>query len=255
MAEFIKAAVAWHNPAQLEAFLAAWQINRDDPRLHLQQDVNREGCARTKNRAIAAVAHVPIVVVLDDDCYPDKLNFADFLEAHRSALQPQPVALFEPVTLPASRGTPYQRHHLTLPVAASMGFWRGIGDYDACAQLVHGATKPMAFSTAPIYGRYFPLSGMNLAFRPARWMPWCQFIDVPRFDDIWMGFLWQKAAAAQGHCFNLNGPAVRHARQSNVWQNLRDEAVHLEANETLWSTIAASGSLDYTELRKLLPVP
>jgi hypothetical protein len=46
---------------------------------------------------------------------------------------------------------------------------------------------------------------------------------------------------------------VRHSRQSNVWKNLRDEAVHLEANETLWREIARSRAEDYATLRKLLP--
>jgi hypothetical protein len=253
MAETIKAVVAWHNAEQIEKFLSAWGISRDDPRLHLQQDVKREGCARTKNKGIAA-ADSDIVVVLDDDCYPSGLGFADFLEAHRAALEPQPVEnTFQVVTNPASRGTPYHCRSANMPVAASMGFWRGVGDYDACGQLVHGAATPMVWDRRTIFGKYFPLSGMNLALRPWMWGEWCQFIDVPRFDDIWMGWLFQKAAYAQGHCFNLSGPTVLHSRQSNVWQNLRDEAKHLEANETLWAKIAA-GPLDYNDLTTLLPI-
>ena len=46
---------------------------------------------------------------------------------------------------------------------------------------------------------------------------------------------------------------ITHARQSNVWRNLRDEALHLEANETLWQTIALHESDDYNTLRKVLP--
>ncbi len=159
-----------------------------------------------------------------------------------------------PVTNPPSRGTPYQSRSLTLPVAASMGFWTDVGDYDACAQLVRGAQTPMQFWREPVEGKYFPLCGMNLAFRPNEWMPWCRFIDVPRFDDIWMGWLWQREAYRRGYCFNLNGPLVRHSRQSNVWANLRAEAVHMERNETLWREIATHPAGDYKSLRKLLPV-
>jgi hypothetical protein len=164
------------------------------------------------------------------------------------------VNLFRCVTKPISRGTPYHERRVLMPVAASMGFWTEIGDYDAPGQLVHGARTPMEFFTAPVWGKYFPLCGMNLAFRPKDWLPWCEFIDVPRFDDIWMGWLWQKEAYRRGHCFALNGPLVRHSRQSNVWQNLRDEAVHLERNETLWRDIATNPATDYETLRKLLPV-
>ena len=251
MAETIKAVVAWHNEKQIAMFLDAWQITKDDARIHLQRDLHREGCAVTKNKGLAAVDS-DIVVVLDDDCYPDGRSFGEFLDAHREALEPQRVEMFQPVTIPASRGTPYHHRATAMPVAASMGFWRGVGDYDACAQLVHGARTPMTFDHAPIFGRYFPLSGMNLAFRPKLWGRWCQFIDVPRFDDIWMGFLLQKKAYSRGHCFNLAGPSVIHSRQSNVWQNLIDEAKNLEANETLWEKIAA-GPMDYDELTKLIP--
>ena len=158
------------------------------------------------------------------------------------------------VTNPPSRGTPYHCRTLKMPVAASMGFWTNIGDYDAPAQLVLGPATPMTFDRRPVFGRYFPCCGMNLAFRPGQWLPWCQFIDVPRMDDIWMGWLWERHAYDLGYCFNLNGPLVRHSRQSNVWANLRDEARYLEANDTLWRDIAVNPAKDYETLRALLPV-
>jgi hypothetical protein len=95
---------------------------------------------------------------------------------------------------------------------------------------------------------------MNLAFRPKDWLPWCRFIDVARFDDIWMGWLWQREAYRRGYCFNLASPFVRHARQSNVWRNLVQEAVYLEQSETLWRNIALHQVGDYQSLRALLPV-
>jgi len=197
------------------------------------------------------------VVVLDDDCYPiPEFNGVPTLESHAlghvEALHPQSVELFQTVTSPPSRGTPYGELTAEMPVAASMGFWVGIGDYCAPRQITHGA-GPMEFLGSTVYGRWFPLSGMNMAFRPADWKPWSTFIDVPRFDDIWMGWLWQKEAYRRGYCFNLRGPVVRHARQSNAWKNLRVEAEYLEANETLWREIALSQEIEYEELVKLLP--
>ena len=194
-----------------------------------------------------------MIIVLDDDCFPSReantLN--ELIAKHLDALQPQEVEMFQTVTDPPSRGTPYFQRTAKMPVAASMGFWTEIGDYDAPGQLIHGARKPMEFRRDPIHGKYFPLCGMNLAFR-SEWWPWCQFIDVPRFDDIWQGFLCHKKAYAEGYCFNLNGPVVRHSRQSNVWQNLRDEAPSMERNETIWQDIHKSDSLDYEELAGLI---
>lgn len=239
--------VPWHNRDQLDLFIDAWQIAFTDERVLFQQDRDRSGCALTKNagirRAISDGAEV--LIVLDDDCFPEQDQTLDTLiQSHVAALQPQPVKMFKAVTDPPSRGTPYHSHTVTMPVAASMGFWSHIGDYDAPGQLVHGATKPMKFDRQPVFGSYFPLCGMNLAFMATEW-PWCQFINVPRFDDIWQGFLWQRSAYSRGMCFNLAGPIVKHSRQSNVWANLRDEAANLERNETIWQDIHAMPLADH----------
>lgn len=246
--------VPWHNQVQLDKFLAAWHVSKDQipSWLFLQQDTDRSGCAVTKNRGVkrAIDAGAEVVIVLDDDCFPhESQNLFLLAEKHLEALKPQQVGMFETVTTPVSRGTPYMNRSVTMPVAASMGFWTGVGDYDAPGQLVHGQLHPMEFKRTPIFGKYFPLCGMNLAFPADAW-PWCQFIDVPRFDDIWQGFLWQKKAYADGKCFNLNGPLVCHSRQSNVWANLRAEAENLERNETIWSDILTAPLLGYEELKQ-----
>lgn len=239
--------VPWHNVAQRNAFMVAWGIDENDSRVVFQQDTSRQGCAKTKNRGIERVMHLKadVIIILDDDCYPHEgQSLSQFMSAHEEALQPQEVELFQAVTSPPSRGTPYFERSVVMPVAASMGFWSEIGDYDAPGQLVHGSRNPMEFKQDTVYGRYFPLCGMNLAFKVDQW-PWCRFIDVPRFDDIWQGFLWQKRAYSEGKCFNLRGPLVRHSRQSNVWQNLKDEAQNLERNETIWKQIHAMPMDDY----------
>jgi hypothetical protein len=242
--------VPWHNGRQLDLFTDAWKIDFRDDRVLFQQDKDKQGCALTKNAGIrrAIDEGATTVIVLDDDCFPHEgQTLSAFIGAHEAALKPQQVELFDVVTDPPSRGTPYFRRTVEMPVAASMGFWSHVGDYDAPGQLVHGATKPMTFDTRPRHGRYFPLCGMNLAFRAEEW-PWCQFVNVARFDDIWQGFLWQKKAYASGQCFNLAGPLVRHSRQSNVWANLRDEAQSMERNETLWADIHAAPLRRYDEM-------
>jgi len=264
--EKVGVVVAWHNPSQIKEWCdqwRAWDYQNTPDFLFLEEDRNKEGCARTKNKGVrrAMEAGCDIVLVMDDDCFPisELQGLESWVAAHVQALQPMEVPMLLPVTNPISRGTPYATRTIKMPVAASVGFWTHIGDYDACAQLVRGARTPMTFNHDPMFGRYFPLCGMNIAFRPKDWlMPdgrlWCEFIDVPRFDDIWMGWLWQREAYRRGDCFNLNGPLVKHSRQSNVWQNLRDESKYLEQNETLWQKIATHPQGDYESLKKLLPV-
>lgn len=241
----------WHDPKQLTSFLKAWDISSVPSFLLLQQDKHREGCAATKNRGIlnAIGKEASTIIILDDDCFPSKeaTNLQQLMELHLEALKPQPVELFQAVTTPQSRGTPYFNKTVPLEVAASMGFWLNVGDYDAPSQLALTATHPMQFSRTTIFGKFFALSGMNIAFR-ATWLPYCQFVNIPRFDDIWAGFIWQKRAYELGCCFNLNGPLVTHSRQSNVWDNLRDEAKHLETNETIWSFIRGYGTTDYNTI-------
>lgn len=249
----------WHNPDQITAFRQAWQVEADDPRFVFQQDTDKSGCAKTKNRGIqmAMERGAEIVIVLDDDCYPTEgMELDDLIERHCANLFGDwAVPYFMGVTKPLSRGTPYldENRHMYFPAACSMGFWEEIGDYCGARQLSF-ESEQMRFGSCAIHGAWFPLSGMNIAFRPKEWWPWCQFIDVPRFDDIWMGWLWMKEAYRRGYCFNLRGPSVRHVRQSNVWKNLQLEAVHLERNETLWRDIATSPAADYETLRALLPV-
>jgi hypothetical protein len=164
--------------------------------------------------------------------------------------------LYEAVEkISASRGTPHLpiNRTITRPVACSMGYWTKVPDFDAALQLAYGQDHKMEFEQRVVYNNPFALSGMNMAF-PVQWAKTMRFIDVPRYDDIWGGWIFQKIASAQGYCFNLNGPLVNHSRQSNVWQNLREEAKYAEANETLWRTIWEHPSTDYAELRALLPV-
>lgn len=196
--------------------------------------------------------------MLDGDCYPSEEaeTLEQLVEEHVRALEPQPVDLYVSSTYPPARGTPYHDASLsiTLPVAASMGFWLQVPDYCGVRQLAFASEGgDMVFNRETIYQRYFPLCGMNVAFRPADWWPWCQFIPVSRFDDIWMGWLWQREAYRRGHCFNLDGPLITHSRQSNVWKNLIDEARYLEQTETLWREIALSRHADYARLLELLP--
>lgn len=245
----------WHNQQQLDKYLEAWKISTIPEYLLLQQDTNKDGCAVTKNRGIekAIQAKAEVIVVLDDDCFPSEecQSLERLIYLHNLALQPQQVELFETVTVPQSRGTPYFNRSIQREVAASMGFWLNIGDYDAPSQLAFTATNPMQFARKTIHDKYFALSGMNIAFR-SEWYPYCKFVDIARFDDIWSGLIWQKRAYELGYCFNLNGPLVTHSRQSNVWANLKDEAKYLQANETIWQVVHEAGTTDYNTLLQLV---
>lgn len=232
--------VPWHNEYQIDSFCRAWQIEMSDPRVIFQQDEGWKSCAETKNIGLCRAARegADCAIVLDDDCYPTSgQTLGAFIDAHMEAITtPSSVELFKTTTTPAARGTPYFRRYVPRDNAASMGFWVNVGDYDAPSQLVYGAMHPMSFDTRPRYKEYFPLCGMNLCLDLNMW-PWIQFMDVNRFDDIWMGFMLQRYCWDNALAISLSGPDVKHSRQSNVWANLMAEAPYLEANESLWVRI------------------
>jgi hypothetical protein len=257
MKDSTKLVVAWHSPEQIEKFREAWNVGEDDERIIFVWDEYKDGCAITKNRGIKKAIELgaETVVILDDDCFPiDGMSIGSFLTRHEKCLDEEiQIEFIKNVTYPQSRGTPYLNREIKMPVAACMGFWQNIGDYDAIGQLAFGPRTPMRFSKEPIYGKYFPLCGMNLSFK-TKWWPWCQFIPVARFDDIWQGWFWQKMAYQTFSCFRLDGPEVAHSRQSNVWKNLQEEIVNIETNEFLWERIARQKFLDNDYCNLLLDV-
>lgn len=240
----------WHNEKQKEKFLEGWNINKVPDWLIFQEDKDKSGCGKTKNAGIeeALRRDAEVVIVLDDDCYPDYSwpecadrmgeRYIDwFAKEHLNALTPHPVCLYEAITDPPSRGTPYFNRTVIMPVAASMGFWAENPDYDAPHQLVGNNNErflhPMLYKKT-MFWRFFPFSGMNCAFRSEFW-PHFKFDETAdRFDDIFMGYRLQAEAYRRGYCINLNGPSVRHSRQSNVWKNLRVESENMERNEHEW---------------------
>lgn len=250
--------VPWHNKDQKDSFLKAWNLDGNEPNLILQQDKKKHGCGATKNEGIkeAIRRDASFVVILDDDLYPtDKTpTLRNVIEQHAEALKPQQVTRYRSITTPPSRGTPYFNRTITMPVAASFGWWSNIPDRDAVRQLADGAYAPMEFHKEPVFGDYFSGSGMNCAFDAKMWWPFCQFVKVSRWDDIWAFWLFQRAAYDLGYCFSFTGPTLHHQRQSAVFKNLVDEARYLEQNESLWEKIATHPKNDYESLRKLLPV-
>lgn len=260
--------VPWHIPEVRDQFRVAWGlgVNEFNPTpdwLIMEHDANKEGCAVTKNRGVrrAMDAGYEVVCVLDSDCFPVTRMLAgpetleELMTAHLACLEPQEFPVFEVTTKPAARGVPYFNRTIKLPVAASVGWWEGMPDRDAARQLIEGATAPMEYQRRIIYGRPTMLCGMCIAFRPAEWRPWCDFINVSRMDDVFQSWLWCKEAKRRNACFNLCGPTIRHARQSQVFRSLVDEAKWLEFNETAWSDIWMHPSDDYDTLRALIPVP
>jgi hypothetical protein len=232
--------VAWYNKTQKDEFVERWNLaefHDDAIALYLIEDSKREGTAITKNKGLiqAYQEGCDYFVTLDDDCFPFDLKFREFVYAHVAELKKEvALPLYEKVTEPKSRGTPYHAFCNKKKVAISMGFWEGTPDYDAYYEFSRMG-KPEFIQTY-FYRKYISLCGMNFAFT-RKFAPLMLMPSIEHYDDIWMGWLAQKYIYDMGYCVSTNGPKIFHRRQSNCKHNLVVESQYLVENERLWQYI------------------
>lgn len=190
-------------------------------------------------RAWAAGAQ--IIFTLDDDCYPTE---DAWVETHRDNLYRTP-AWTSSVPGLRVRGLPYRNSGVLRDVFVSMGLWRGYPDLDAINTLAGldaaGAVASTATRVMPSH-QYFPMSGMNLAFRREvaclmYFAPMGRGQPFSRFDDIWCGTVVQRICRHLGYSIVCGRPLVDHRRASNPFVNLVKEAPGVGANEHLWEAI------------------
>lgn len=185
------------------------------------------------------------IITLDDDCLPSQPGFlaAHWRRLNESVKTPAWASTLDGIV---PRGVPYFETHRQLPCVLNHGLWESVPDFDAPTQLLQSRTPQLATwtdRTIPV-GSYFPMCGMNLAFRP-QVVPALYFLlmgsgyEYDRFGDIWAGIIFKKIADHLGFSVNSGSPAIKHLRASNIWTNLRKEAPGLELNEKLWSRIDA----------------
>jgi hypothetical protein len=206
----------------------------------------RTDCVRSFGYYMAWKRNPDMIVTLDDDCYPLTPGGEGFLAKHweRLTASGDEEAWNETGKGVKTRGIPYYETRRKWPVALNHGLWTRVPDYDAPTQMLE-ARQPHAFTfdnqTIPV-GKYFPMCGMNVAFRPEI-VPAFYFLlmgknhEFDRFGDIWAGIFVKKICDHLGRAVHSGDPAVDHQRASNVFANLKKEAPGLELNEHLWRAV------------------
>src|SRR5260370_16453019 len=133
------------------------------------------------------------------------------------------------------------------------GLGANVPDFDARTQLLMPdfRLKPATTVQRVPQGRFFPMCGMNLAFRPAM-IPALYFLlmgrhrdgsQLPydRFGDIWAGVFAKKVADHLGFAVSSGAPSILHSRASNPEMNLQKETPGYPVNEVLWQKVEAVG--------------
>jgi len=184
-----------------------------------------------------------IIFTLDDDCFPAG---DDIVGLHRDNLYRTP-AWQSSVPGMHVRGLPYRNAGVLRDVHLSMGLWRGCPDIDAVTTLAgtQAGTSIAGTGTRVMpSAQYFPMSGMNLAFRREvaclmYFPPMGLGQPYGRFDDIWCGIVVQRIFRHLGYSIVCGQPLVDHRRASDPFTNLVKEAPGIAANEHVWETVDA----------------
>ena len=227
----------------------------------------RTDCIRSFGFLKAWQRNSDFIVSLDDDCLP----FApDFLSEHWRMLSTpaSSSAWVSTVEGGTPRGVPYFTKNRTGECVLNHGLWQGVPDYDALTQLLC-ARHPLnvvPFDQVIPRGTYFPMCGMNVAFK-TELAPAMYFLlmgerwPYDRFGDIWGGIFVKRICDHLGYSVKSGRPFVEHRRVSNVWANLGKEAPSYEVNESLWQVVDRAVLTEttiarcYRELAKQLTIP
>jgi hypothetical protein len=184
------------------------------------------------------------IFTLDDDCLPAG---DDIVGGHLRNLYETPMWQS---TVPGLRvrGLPYRNLGGALPVDVSVGLWVGSPDVDAIQSLANDSLEVGGNLVSAVHSRvmpseqYFPMSGMNCAFRRDAaclmyYPPMGLNSPYGRFDDIWCGLVVQRICRHLRRSIVCGRPLVEHRRASDPFANLVKEAGGIGANERMWEVV------------------
>jgi hypothetical protein len=205
---------------------------------------NRSDCVRNLG-FLTALQHTnpDIYISLDDDVTPH----GDTIRCHVDVLSRR-VSLdwMNTGTNYRMRGLPYMLPQY--PVLLSHGTWAGVPDFDAVQQLQYPDVRDINTPDVLVpRGVFFPVCAMNMAFHKSL-LPWIYqapmgrkleqdgLPPIDRFADIWGGIIAKHAIDnILGGAAWTGGAQVYHKRASDVFTNLRKEALGMELNEDVWT--------------------
>lgn len=238
----------------------------------------RTDCVRSYGFLLAYRAGADIIMTMDDDCLPGtnattgtKWNWP---LAHSAQLADANELAWSRSCDIVTRGYPKQNMWRPTPVMLNHGLWDGCADLDAVQAFAFTTPAFTRYGQGMITrGMYFPMCGMNLAFRrdiaPAMYFllmgqkhPPCscnsgiwvgprgayergcighepESLPFDRFGDIWAGIIAKRICDHLGYAVRSGSPHVLHERASDPFVNLRKEAAGIGENEHFWKRVDA----------------
>jgi hypothetical protein len=238
-----------------------WHVSWEEIKSDLREKAwiipRRSGAIRNYGMLLAAdFPKRDMIVLLDDDCLPASGN--SLLSEHWMALRSKGSVLpiFDTMfpmefSVLGVRPRGYPKDKGPAITMLNHGLWNGVPDLDGETQLKHPVRCvqwPPHSVQIPI-GIQFPMSAMNVAFRPELLpamyqLPMGQAQPFHRFDDIWCGLIMKKACDAMGWSVRSGSPFIHHTRASDAKRNAELEAPGIIENEKIWREIAAMNTID-----------
>lgn len=220
----------------------------------LDNELISNKCAGVRQLGFLYIAQylpdVEYIITLDDDETP----IGDPIQDHIDQLNRKVPISWISTASDYMRGFPYGVRE-EAQVMMSHGVWEGVYDWDAPSQLLKKDVKIEFYKGVIPRGIFFPICGMNLAFRREA-LPYVYFAPVgqykgaERFDDIWMGLEVIKDFDKLGWGVVSGYAKCNHDRASNVFTSLEKEATGIRKNEEYWQGIYDEWYNDFINKRK-----
>lgn len=201
---------------------------------------NKSDTCRNAGFFAANATNPDVYISLDDDVLP---NNNDPIQEHLDALRMTvPKYWVSTCQYLYPRGVPYEVRK-DMEVVLSHGVWANVPDLDAPTQLLYPDTKDIVFNKMNLpLGVLFPFCAMNFAFKPkllpyiyqapmSRRLAEYEVAVGDRFGDIWSGIVAKLACDLNQWGVVTGYSTIYHSRASNVFANLRKEAIFMELNE------------------------
>lgn len=184
-----------------------------------------------------------VVIVIDSDCIIPK----DFVNFHIFALEASGEGWTNPIHGSGwySRGFPYAQRDLEK--WAHMGLWdKSLDLYGSDRLKNKEEPTSIPFPRANVQpAQFFPLSGMNVAFRREA-IPYMLFLPnvliedrycIMRHDDIWGGYIFQKIAQMKNKALSFGLPCVTHDTVVVAAEDAKAEEVMIKYEEKFYAFI------------------